>query len=338
MPEKRGLKGNAMGKARVLAALLALCLAAHALPAGERPGTAYRVALAIYNLSPLYMQTWLKAAREHPAVESGLVKLTVYNGIGNQNVQDNQIGTIITLGYDAVVLVTNDLTFSTLMIRMLAQEGIPVVASCSQVNSDDIVSFIGSDDVEAGYLTARSVMAAMGGAGNVVIFKGPPEQGAAVHRDAGIARALAEFPGIRVLDVKSAHWSHGEAMQQMQQWLVNHHRAIDGVIAQNDEMALGALDAYRMTGERPPPMAGVDGMPEAVEAVKRGEMEQTLFQDAEAEAQGAIDIALRHLVGPDFRPMAACWGRYPDMQWKNGTEKLYRVPWKIIDKESAEAE
>lgn len=315
------------GLAVALVAVLAV--ATGNVAAAEKSGTK-KVALAVYNTAAAFIQDWVAAIREHPAVASGAVELTLFNGTGDQAVQDTQFSVILARKFDAIVLVANDMTFSTLMVHLAAREGIPVTASCAPIKSDDVLSYIGCDDEEAGYLNARAVLEKMGGKGNVAIIKGPPEQGAAIQRDAGIARALREFPEVKVLAVWPGNWSRNVAMQLTHQWLINYEGRLGGIIAQNDEMALGAIDAMKSLNHDILPVAGVDGIPEAVEAVKRGELLMTLYQDPVIEAQGALDVTLRHLLGPSYQPLSKAWRHYPALDWNDGQSKRYTVPWRVI--------
>src|SRR5690606_25522163 len=104
---------------------------------------------------------------------------------------------------------------------------------------------------------------------------------------------------------------------------------IQGVIAQNDEMAIGALEAVKAYGLDPAnvPVAGVDGITDALLAVQRGEMMSTL-QDANALAQGAIDLAAAAAQGDSYEPRAEIWDvNGGSLEWGDGTEQQYSVPW-----------
>ncbi|WP_420797201.1 substrate-binding domain-containing protein [Bacillus pumilus] len=82
-------------------------------------------------------------------------------------------------------------------------------------------------------------------------------------------------------------------------WLNAHpNGGISGIIAQNDDMALGALQAVKSRGLTPTevPVTSIDGMPDAIQAAKRNEI-TTFLQDAQAQSQGALDVALRALAG-----------------------------------------
>ena len=103
---------------------------------------------------------------------------------------------------------------------------------------------------------------------------------------------------------------------------------INGVIGENDEIAIGALEAIKAHGLDPKtiPVAGVDGVTDALLAVKRGEMMSTL-QDADAQAQGAIDLAIVAKQA-DYAPKAAVWDvNGGKLAWEGGKQQHYSVPW-----------
>ncbi len=307
--------------------LLPFCFQPAGVVAAEKP---LRVAVSVYSYAPAYMRKWVDDLQEHPAVLDGRVRLHFYNGMGSHPSQHEQFETIATIGYDAIVLVANDLKASK---RLLAvADGIPVVASCAPTDADTIDGFIGPDDVLAGYLTAKSVIEQIGGAGNVVILRGPPEQGATQHRDIGIARALAEHPDVTVIQAIATHWSRAMAMQAIQ-GVLERNVAIDGIIAQNDEMALGAIDLLKLSALPPATVASIDGIDEAVAAVERGDLLQTLRQDSTAEAQGALDLVLRSLSGPGFQPESPAWQGDMRRQWEEGAS-VVTVPWEVISKDA----
>lgn len=314
--------------------LVGACLATLA-SAGEKKDS-YRIALAVYGTKGEYVQMWLNAMAEHPAVKSGLVKTTVFDGEYSHIRQDDQFNTIIAQKFDAAIFIPIDSTAGGATVKKSVEAGIPVVGSNGPVTSDLIVSYIGSDDVEAGYLVGKAVIKAMGGKGNVVELEGPVGQTGPMQRGEGMAKALAEHPDVKLLESKTANWSRNEAMDLMQNWLVAHRGQINGVFGQNDEMALGALAAVKAAGIEPViPSAGIDGISDAVRAVSKGEMLISVRQDAFTQSQGAMDIALRHLIGPEYKPMSKCWDLYPQMPWGDGTAKLYNVPWTIVTPENA---
>jgi ABC-type sugar transport system substrate-binding protein len=100
-------------------------------------------------------------------------------------------------------------------------------------------------------------------------------------------------PLSKVLEKKTANWSRAEGLALMENWLTAHPNEIKGVIGENDEMALGAIQAIKGRGLNVKDfvVVGIDGVPDAINAVKAGEM-FSILQDAEGQAAGALDVAL----------------------------------------------
>jgi putative xylitol transport system substrate-binding protein len=316
-------------------ALLASGLAARTARAADK---SYHIGAAVYGLKAEYMQLWTNAIKAHPAVKSGLVRITVFDGNYDALTQNNQFDTMITEKYDAAVFVPIDAQAGAEAVRKAKAAGMPVVGSNTRVVGDDLTSYIGSDDVKSGAMEAEAVIKAIGGKGNVVIIEGPIGQSAQIERRKGNLLALAKNPAVKVLEMKTANWSRAEALSLMENWLTAHPGQINGVIGQNDEMALGAIEAMKAAGIEPKsmPVAGIDGVTDALLAVKRGEM-VSILQDSTGQSQGALDIALRHLVGASYKPQSDIWAQYGDgMPWADGMEKVYNVPWTPVTSENVD--
>lgn len=319
----------------IVACILGLCVYGSVV-AGEKKES-HNIALAVYGTKGEYVQMWLNAMKEHPAVKSGLARITVFDGEYSHIRQDDQFNTIIAQKFDAAIFIPIDSTAGGATVKKSVEAGIPVIGSNGPVSSDLIVSYIGSDDVQGGYIVAKAIIEKIGGKGNVVMLEGPVGQTGPMQRGEGMRKALAEHPDVKLIETKTANWSRNESMDLMQNWLVSHSGKINGIFGQNDEMALGAIAAVKSAGIEPLlPAGGIDGISDAIRAVSRNEMVVSVRQDAFTQSQGAMDIALRHLIGPDYKPMSKCWEMYPEMPWGDGTAKLYNVPWTIVTKDNAE--
>jgi putative xylitol transport system substrate-binding protein len=289
----------------------------------------YRIAAAVYGEKAEYMRLWTTALEHHPAVKSGMVKITVFDGNYDAATQVNQFQTIASQGYDGAIFVPIDVNAGAAAVDIAAAAHIPVVGSNTRVNSDKLYSYIGSDDVKAGELEAQYVVNKMGGKGNLVIIEGPIGQSAQIERREGNLNVLKKYPNVKMLAMKTANWSRNEALNVMQNWLTAFPNQINGVIGQNDEMALGAIQAIKQSGLdlHSFAIAGIDGVTDALKADKAGEM-QTTLQDATGQSQGALDLVLRAIIGSSYTPQAEVWKK---MNWDGGTEKIYNVPWVPVD-------
>ena len=318
---------------------LALSLAATA-PASAQEKKTYHVGAAVYGLKGEFMQLWANSLKEHPLVKDGTVKVTIYDGKYDALTQNNQFDTMITQKMDGILFVAIDAQAGAEAVNKAYAAKIPVVGSNTRVKTDKLTSYVGSNDVIAGEMEAESVIKAMGGKGNVVILEGPIGQSAQIERRKGNENVLAKYKDVKVLEMKTANWSRAEALSLMENWLTAHSGKINGIIGQNDEMALGAIEAVKAKGIDPKtiPTAGIDGVKDAVRAVKAGNMVSVL-QDAKAQAQGSLDVLMRAIVGASYKPRSPIWEHYKSvgLNWGDGTAKDYSIPWTPITTQNADA-
>ncbi len=189
-------------------------------------------------------------------------------------------------------------------------------------------------------MEAESVIKSIGGKGNVVILEGPIGQSAQIERRKGNQNVLATNQDEKVPETNPANRTRAHALSLMETWLTSPPGKINRIIGQNDEMALGAIEAVKAKGLDPKsiPTAGIDGVTDAVRAVQAGNMVSVL-QDAAAQAQGGLDVLMRSIVGASYKPQSDIWTKYSaqGLQWGDGTAKHYNIPWTPITKENADA-
>lgn len=296
-----------------------------------------KIGAAPYGLNAEFMQIWSAALEEHPAVKSDEVELTVFDGRYDALVQQEQFNTMITQKFNAIIFVPIDIEAGATAVQAAHDAGIPVIGSNTRVNSDLLSSYVGSDDTISGYMEAKAVLDKIGCKGNVVIIEGPIGQSAQISRLEGNQKALAECPDVKVLEQQTANWSRAEAQTLMENWLTSHPGQINGVIGQNDEMALGAVEAIKSAGLKTEDfaIAGIDGITDALTAVKEGTI-TSILQDARAQAQGALDLAILHAKKGDYKPQSDIWAQYPDMPFNDGKDKEYNVPWTPVTAENVD--
>lgn len=312
------MKLSKMGAVSALA-LLALTMTAEAKQ--------LKIGVTLYGLKAEFMQLWAAAVKESPAVKNGMVDVTVFDGRYDPLVQQEQFSTMISQKFDAIIFAPIDADAGATAVQMAHDAGIPVVGTNTRANTDLLSSYVGSDDVLSGYLEAKAVLDKIGCKGNVVVIQGPIGISAQIQRSEGNVKALAECPDVKVLEEKTANWSRAEAQSLMENWLTRYPGQINGVIGQNDEMALGAIEAIKGQGLNLSDftIAGIDGITDALLSVKAGEM-TSILQDARAQAMGSLDVAAK-LADPSYTPQSDVWTQYPDMPFNDGKSANYNVPW-----------
>ncbi len=195
---------------------------------------------------------------------------------------------------DAVVLNPADDVKMQEDLARLAAANIPTVLFINRM-AGPALTFVGADDVAIGRRTATALFEAMAGRGRVVALDGPSTAPTSRARARGFDEALAQFPGIELAGRAVGHLAQAPAKAAMAELLAKDAR-INGVWTANDPMALGALDALEAAG-RQAKVVGINGAPDAIEAIARG----TLLASADFSAFNIATIAaraaLRHLRG-----------------------------------------
>lgn len=292
----------------------------------------YLIGINSFGESAEYAHALTEYVMQHPWVLNGKVKIVVFDGKFDSLEQANAIDTMITQKFDGIIMESFDKEASAGPIEKAIEAGIPVVGSALETSSDKITSQIIVDDPLGGKMIGNFMSDKLGGKGNVVLLEGPIGQSAQISRRAGIDMALAEHPDMKLIASKSANWSRAEGQAVMENWLSAYAGKIDGVLSQNDEMALGAIEAIKSAGLNIPVIA-IDGIPDGKRAVKSGEMYMSLYKYARAEGQGALDLVLRNIVGESYEPQSTIW-KDLNIDWADGTAKHYTVPWLVLNHEN----
>ncbi len=159
------------------------------------------------------------------------------------------------------------------------------------------VAHIGYDNVNSGYQTAKALFEAIGGEGQVLAIQGMLANTASQERDVGFQKALKEYPEIELVGKQPADWSRTEAYNVTENLLLA-NPGVDGIWAANDSMALGVIEALRSQGLAGQiPVTGTDGIDEAFEAIRNGEMVATAVNNAHWQGGIGLSIAFKAYTG-----------------------------------------
>ena len=184
--------------------------------------------------------------------------------------QMSQIEDVITKRPDAAVFVPVDFKAVAPGLLKLNAAKIPVVNVTDRVERGEIVSFVGLDDYSVGLATARYLFKRMNGAGGIIILEGVRGVLTSSERLRGFKKALEEFPNIKLLAAQPANYQRLAALTVTEN-LIQRHPNIGGVLAANDAMALGALEAFD-GANRKVLAVGINGTKEAMDAIKAGRL------------------------------------------------------------------
>ena len=207
--------------------------------------------------------------------------------------QLSQIEDVIVKRPDAIVFTPVDYKAMVPSVEKINQSGIPVVNITDRSAGGKFVAFVGADDYSLGLETARYLVKTLGGKGNLVVLEGVKGALTNIDRVRGFNDAISEAPGIKLLASQPANYQRLQALQVMEN-LLQSYPSIDGVLAANDAMATGAIEALDGAA-RKSLVTGINGTQEAIDAIKSGKLLAT--GDYNAFQQGCLGamIAIRNL-------------------------------------------
>jgi ribose transport system substrate-binding protein/inositol transport system substrate-binding protein len=241
----------------------------------------------------------LNGVVSHGQTISGL-KLVTENAKGDNEVQKQQVQKLIADKVDAIILAVSDGDLGPQMTKMAADAGIPLIyinnVPSNLLDLPDNQVVVASNEKESGTLETKQVCALLKGKGRVVVLMGEPFHAAARARTQDISDVIAtpDCKGLQIVERQAAYWSRDYADQQMQEWLSAGVK-FDAVIANNDEMALGAIRAMKKAGMpmKDVVVAGVDATDDALAAMVAGDLDVTILQSAVGQGAAAVDAAVK---------------------------------------------
>lgn len=218
--------------------------------------------------------------------------------------QLDQIKNFVASGVDAIIVNPVDTSATQAMTDAAAAGKKPLVYVNRQpINVDTLPAnqaFVASNEADSGTLETKEVCRIFKAAGkkeaNVYVIMGELSNQAAVQRTKDIEEVIAtpDCSFIKIIDKQTSNWNRDEAQNLMTNWLST-GKKFDGVIANNDESAIGAIQALKAAKVdlKTVIVGGVDATQDALASMKGGDLSVTVFQDAAGQGAGALDAALK---------------------------------------------
>lgn len=281
-----------------------------------------RVGVSVYKWDDTFI-TGVRTALEDQAKileqETGLkIVMDIVDGKENQNTQNSQVERLISLGCDVLCVNIVDRYTASNIIDKAADAGLPVVFFNREPVEEDMnrwekLYYIGTDPKTSAQLQGEILLDAYqkdpssldlngDGAVSYVLLEGESSHQDSLIRTEWSIKTLKDG-GIPIEKVTGgiANWERSQASALMEQWLEEYGDSIELVIANNDDMALGAIDAIRRreTLSRQPVVVGIDGTPPGLEAISQGDLMGTVACDSQTYARAILDVALSQVLGEE---------------------------------------
>ena len=260
--------------------------------------------------------TWLTYLRESMDTKAKSypdgVKLQFEDARSDVVRQLSQVESFISQKVDAIVVNPVDTAATKKITEAAVKAGIPLVyvnRRPDDLNLPKGVVTVASNDLEAGQMQMQYLAEKMGGKGDIVILLGDLANNSTTNRTKGVKEVLTKYPNIKIEQEQSGIWSRDKGMTLVNDWLTQ-GRKFDAVVSNNDEMAIGAAMALQQAGVAKGSVliAGVDGTPDGLNAVKKGSLVVSVVQDAKGQADGSIETAVKMAKNEPVEP--AVWVPY----------------------------
>ncbi|WP_405505621.1 substrate-binding domain-containing protein [Streptomyces purpurascens] len=306
----KGKQATTYGLAAVVT--VAIVGATSFLHNGSSATSSPKMGLSLSTLNnPFFVQ--IRAGAQAEAKKLG-VDLTVTDAQNDASQQANQLQNFTSSGLGAIIVNPVDSDAASNSVKAADKADIPVIAVDRVVNNAKLDTLVASDNVAGGELAAKSIGEKLGGNGKIVILQGQAGTSAARERAQGFANGLKAYPGIQVVAQQPADFDRTKGLDVMSN-LLQAHPDVQGVIAANDEMALGAIKALGSKAGKSVSVVGFDGTPDGLKAVEGGTLYASVAQQPSQLGKIAVDNALRALKGKKV-------------------EETVKVPVKVVTKEN----
>lgn len=302
--------------------LLVVGLLVSVLLIGGMAGTVmaedYTLGLSISTLNNPFFVTLRDGAKS--AAEEVGVNIVVADGQDSVSKQISDIENLVSRGVDALLINPTDGEAVVPAVEEANEEGIPVLAIDRGIAGGDVALYVASNNVTGGKMAAHYTAARLALGGKIVMLEGIPGTSAARERGKGFTDVMDTLPDIEIVTSQPAGFAQNEGYEVMQNVLTAQPE-IDAVFAQNDLMALGALQAIEGAGRTDEMfVVGFDAVDPAIEAIGQGRMSATIMQQPGVMGAMGVKQAVQLLNG--------------EISVEEGEMKFVPVPLKLITQDN----
>lgn len=341
-----------MNKRRYLRRGTALCLLIGLVcgcgsDAADKDIKTIRIGITVYDQYDTFISQLIecfnKYSGEKGEQEGVAVNIEFYNASDSQTIQNNQVETMIDNGCDVVCVNLVDRTEPTTIIDMAEKSDVPVIFFNRELVEEDLerwdrLYYVGAKAFESGIMQGEiaadifkedeSADKNQDGIFQYVVLEGEAgHQDAIVRTEYSVSTITEKGVEMEKLGYGIANWNRAQAQTKMSQMLDEHGNHIELVLANNDDMALGAVDALKAL-EIPrrdwPVIVGIDGTSVGLEAVREEELAGTVYNDKEGQALAMLNLAYELAAG----------GTLENLNLENG--KYIRLPYTKVEKDDVE--
>src|ERR1700684_3845680 len=267
------------------------------------PAFAAKIGVSMDKFDDNFLTVLRNSMAEYAQTQPG-VTMQIEDAKDDVSKQLSQVQNFIANGVDAIIVNPVDTSATAAITKAAADAGVPLVyVNREPADVDKLgpkAAFVASNEAESGTLETKQICKLLGGKGNMLVIEGQLSNQAAVQRTKDIHEVISspDCSGMKIVAEQTATWDRTQAQNLMTNWLSKGLK-FDAVVSNNDEMAIGALQAMKAAGidTKTAIVGGVDATQDALASMKAGDLKVTVFQDAAGQGRGAVDAALALAAG-----------------------------------------
>lgn len=333
-----------MRRRKILAAGIVFCMCMRSLCACESQQLSgedkVRVGVAYYNQSDTFLNELIACFKEElQSFESDdlEVTVTVRDAAGSQRTQDDQVKEMLDAGCNVLCVNLVDRADPSEIIDLARERDIPIIFFNREPVAEDLMQqdglyYVGAEAEESGIMQGELAVDAIrqndridrnkDGKIQYVVLEGEAgHQDAIIRTENAVETLKSNGIALEKLSYQIANWNRAQAQNRMEQMIGQYQNKIELVLANNDDMALGAMDAYRKlnyTESALPVFFGIDGTDVGLQAVRDGKMAGTVYNDKEGQAEAMAELAVAAATGEGME----------DIEFEN--EKYIYLPYQKV--------
>jgi inositol transport system substrate-binding protein len=262
------------------------------------PAFAAKIGVSMDKFDDNFLTVLRNSMSEYAKTVPG-VTLQIEDAKDDVSKQLSQVQNFIANGVNAIIVNPVDTSATAAITKAAADAGVPLVyVNREPIDVDKLgpkAAFVASNEAESGTLETKQICKLLGGKGNILVIEGVLSNQSAVQRTKDIHEVIStpDCSGIKVVAEQTANYDRTQGQNLMTNWLSKGMK-FDAVVSNNDEMAIGALQAMKSAGldTKKAVVGGIDATQDALASMKSGDLKVTVFQDAAGQGKGAVDAAL----------------------------------------------
>jgi len=265
---------------------------------GASGSSKVKIGVSIANFDDTFLTYMMDGMKAYAKENESGIEIEFVDAKEDMAKQMDQVENFIVQQMDAIIIVPVDTSATDPMTSAAVEAGVKLVyVNRKPADLPEGTYYVGSEEIVAGRLQMEFLSEALDGKGKVAILMGKLDNEGALKRTEGNEEIAAKFDGIEIVDKQTGLWQRNEGMMKTEDWLNRFGSDLQAIASNNDDMALGAIQALKDAGREDILVIGVDATPDGLAALEAGDLAATVFQDASGQGGGAVEVAFGAVKG-----------------------------------------